>query len=341
MNKTTIITAILAIVAASALFNTKLTSGVTEVPKEVVIAFNQWKMTQNRLYASPEEHNHRLNVFYNNFQKVENVNNQDLDYKFKLNDFADMSAEEFSVKYLMKAQEAKAPEGAKVVTQEELVGSVNQAPDFNWCDPKYAKCSAVRRQGQCAAGYAFAGAKVLEYAFNVAGRGNNVWLSPQEYIDCSGNFGNAGCGGGFVSGAMQYSTYYGLNYENSYPYTDRQGSCQGTSQAFVPRSYNVIPSGNNGMIQQALNTQPLTVALDASQLQFYSSGIYNGPCSTTRITHFMTLIGYGTYNNNAYWRLENSWGTNWGQVGYMFMAKYTGFTSAPCGLPNLVVYPLV
>ena len=94
---------------------------------------------------------------------------------------------------------------------------------------------------------------------------------------------------------MQYSTYYGLNYENIYPYTDRQGTCKGTSGQFVPSSYNVIPSGNNGMIQQALNAQPLTVALDASQLQFYSSGIYSGPCSTTQITHFMTLIGYGTY----------------------------------------------
>jgi C1A family cysteine protease len=164
-------------------------------------------------------------------------------------------------------------------------------------------------------------------------------LSPQEYIDCSGNFGNAGCGGGYVTGSLQYSTYYGLAYDRNYPYTDRQGPCQGTTGQFVPSSYYVIPQGNNDMIQQALNNQPLSVALDASQLQFYSSGIYNGPCSTSRITHFMTLIGYGSHMGTNYWRLENSWGTNWGQLGYMFMQKYSGFGSAPCGLPNQVTYP--
>jgi hypothetical protein len=108
--------AIVAILAATALFNTELTSQVNEVPKEVVLAFNQWKTTQKRLYASPKEETHRLIVFYANYKKVENVNNQDLSYTFKLNDFADLSHEEFQAKYLMKAREVEKDSDAHVVT---------------------------------------------------------------------------------------------------------------------------------------------------------------------------------------------------------------------------------
>jgi hypothetical protein len=144
MNKTTAITAIIAIIAATALFRSDFNSSVDEIPKEVVFAFNQWKLGQKRLYASPEEQNHRLTVFYQNYQKVENVNSQELSYKFKLNDFADMSQEEFHVKYLMKAQEAKVPKGAKVAREEDFEPVLNQAADFNWCDNSRAKCSAVR-----------------------------------------------------------------------------------------------------------------------------------------------------------------------------------------------------
>jgi C1A family cysteine protease len=213
--------------------------------------------------------------------------------------------------------------------------------DYNWCAAPYNDCSAVRLQGQCAAGYAFSAAKVLEYAFNVSGKGNNIWLSPQEAIDCSGNFGNVGCNGGFVTNTLKYTTYYGLNYDKSYPYTDRQGACQGTTKMFMPRTYNLVPAGNNDMIKQSLHSQPLSAGLDATQLQFYHQGIYNGPCSTTKITHFMTLIGYGSYQGTDYWRLENSWGTSWGQAGYMFMQRYSGFNYSPCGISQQVTYPVL
>lgn len=228
MNKSIAFTTILAVIVATVFFCSDLNRSTPEVPKEVILAFNEWKMSSKRLYASPEEQNHRLRVFYENYKKVESVNSQNLSYKFKLNDFADLSHEEFSAKYLMKPTKLQAPKGAKILTKEDLKGNeLQQAADFNWCQK--GKCSAVRLQGSCAAGYAFSGAKVLEYAFNVAGKGRNIWLAPQEYIDCSGNFGNMGCGGGYVTNALQYSTYYGLAYETNYSYTDRQGVCRGTS----------------------------------------------------------------------------------------------------------------
>jgi hypothetical protein len=134
-----IATALIAMVMATVLFNTDLTNNVSsQVPQEVVVAFNEWKLSQKKLYASPEEGSHRLKVFYANYQKVESVNSQDLSYKFKLNDFADLSHEEFIAKFQMEAREVEILEGAKIAKEEDFPQQeVNQTPasDFNYCEP--------------------------------------------------------------------------------------------------------------------------------------------------------------------------------------------------------------
>ena len=344
MNKSTILVTILAIIAAGALYKTREVAAINEIPNEVIFAFNQWKLSQKRLYFSPEEQNHRLSVFHTNYIKVNQVNEQKLSYTFKLNDFADLSHEEFVARYLQKPVDYKTPEDVQILTSEDfqdLPNSLTQVSDLNWCDSTRRACSAVRKQGTCASGYAFASSKVLEYANNVAKKSSNKWLSPQEYIDCSANFGNGACQGGYIANSMKYSITYGLNYDANYQYIDRQQPCKGVSNLFKPRSFSQISSGDNLSIQTGLTQRPWAVSLDASRLQFYSQGIYDGPCSTTSITHFMTLIGFGQSGGKDYWRLENSWGTAWGQSGYIFMRKYQGKSSEPCGVPNYVTGPLV
>ena len=122
---------------------------------------------------------------------------------------------------------------------------------------------------------------------------------------------------------------------------DRQGLCMLTTGQFRPRTYAQVTPQDTNAIQLAVNQRPWAASLDASQLQFYSYGVYDGPCSTTNFTHFMTIIGYGNSGGKDYWRLENCWGTNWGQNGYMFIAKYSGYTRMPCGLPNGVAGPVL
>lgn len=65
------------------------------------------------------------------------------------------------------------------------------------------------------------------------------------------------------------------------------------------------------MMQTALLSNPLLVAIDASQVSFgeYSGGIYDDPnCSTTQPDHMLMVIGYGTENGNDYWICKNTWG---------------------------------
>ena len=272
MNKQTLATILLAIATSTTLYSFQNQEPVTTIPQKVVIAFNEWKRGRNRFYGSPSEENHRLNVFYKNYQMVESVNSQNLSYTFGLNDFSDLSSEEFAAKYLQKAEKFVCPEGVEWITRENsnLNTSLKQSGDFdfNHCDQNAVPrvCSAVRTQGNCAAGYAFSTAKVLEYAFNKFAKGPGLWLSPQEYVDCSANFGNAACNGGNIVNSLQYSMNYGLRQDSAYPYTDVFGRCQPlTTKQNAPLNIRGV-NYDNALLEDAVRNQPVSVAIDASQL---------------------------------------------------------------------------
>ena len=76
------------------------------------------------------------------------------------------------------------------------------------------------------------------------------------------------------------------------------------------------------MAQLVANNYVLTVAMDANDFQFYSSGVYSQSTCTQTVNHGMAIVGYGTHTDGqAYWLIKNSWGTGWGMNGYMMMPR--------------------
>ena len=86
---------------------------------------------------------------------------------------------------------------------------------------------------------------------------------------------------------------------------------------------------------------PLSVAMDATKLQFYKGGVFNpSSCSTTTLNHALLMVGYGTDETDGdYFIIKNSWAEKWGEDGYFKIAKQDD--AGVCGINTAVVSGVV
>merc|ERR1712014_407178 len=69
----------------------------------------------------------------------------------------------------------------------------------------------------------------------------------------------------------------------------------------------------------ALASQPVSETVNAGDMQFYSNGVVTGGCSG-QINHAVIAVGYGSAGED-YFKIRNSWGTSWGEAGYIRLAQ--------------------
>ena len=96
-------------------------------------------------------------------------------------------------------------------------------------------------------------------------------------------------------------------------------------------------------MKNAVASQPITVGIQADDsFQFYSSGVYTGPCGNTEINHAVTIVGYNTTRGNVpYWIIKNSWGTDWGEKGYVRFRRNVKNPMGLCGIATDATYPII
>uniref|UniRef100_A0A3B4FQE9 Cathepsin L1-like n=1 Tax=Pundamilia nyererei TaxID=303518 RepID=A0A3B4FQE9_9CICH len=202
----------------------------------------------------------------------------------------------------------------------------------------------VKDQGFCGSCWAFSTTGAIE-AQLYKKTGQLISLSEQNLVDCSKSFGTYGCSGAWMANAYDYVVSNGLESSNTYPYTsvDTQ-PCFYDSRLAVAhiRDYRFIPRGDEQAMADALATiGPITVAIDADHASFlfYSSGIYDEPnCNPNNLNHAVLLVGYGSQEGQDYWIIKNSWGTGWGEGGFMRIVR-NGQNA--CGLASYALYPIL
>nr|KJB14608.1 hypothetical protein B456_002G133800 [Gossypium raimondii] len=106
--------------------------------------------------------------------------------------------------------------------------------------------------------------------------------------------------------------------------------------------YEDVPVNDEKALKKAVANQPVSVAIEAGgrSFQLYQSGIFDGKCGT-QLDHGVTAVGYGTEKGKDYWIVKNSWGSSWGEAGYIRMARNVANTvTGKCGIAMEASYPI-
>ncbi|KAK9050238.1 hypothetical protein SSX86_030790 [Deinandra increscens subsp. villosa] len=308
----------------------------------------QWMARYGRKYKDVEEKERRSQIYQENVQYIEsfNINAMNKGYKLAVNEFADLTNEEFiTTRNRFKAHECSPSTSA---FRYENVTAVPTSVDWR----KKGAVTPIKDQGQCGKQHklcrccwAFSAVAAMEGITQLK-TGKLVSLSEQELVDCDTSGVDQGCEGGLMDNAFDFIiSNKGLTTETNYPYTGVDGTCNSNEEsnhAATITGHEDVPANSETALLKAVASQPVSVAIDASgsDFQFYSSGVFKGDCGT-ELDHGVTAVGYGTSDDGTkYWLVKNSWGTSWGLEGYIMMQRDVEAKEGICGIAMQASYPI-
>ncbi|CAL5411387.1 unnamed protein product [Camellia sinensis] len=301
----------------------------------------QWMVDHGRVYQDDAEKEMRFKIFNDNVQFIESFNSAgNRPYKLSINQFADLTNEEFQASrngYKIPSH----PRLSKTTPfRYENVTAVPTSMDWR----KKGAVTPIKDQGQCGSCWAFSTIAATEGITQLT-TGKLISLSEQELVDCDRSGKDAGCEGGYMEGGFAFIVQNkGIATETIYPYSATDGTCntkKEASHAAKISGYENVPANSESALLKAVANQPISVSIDAggASFQFYSNGIFTGDCGTD-LDHGVTAVGYGTTaDGTKYWLVKNSWGTSWGEEGYIRMQRNVAAKEGLCGIAMDSSYP--
>ncbi|CAN4095503.1 unnamed protein product [Withania somnifera] len=306
----------------------------------IIDLFETWMEKHSKIYRSIEEKLHRFEIFRDNLKHIDERNKIVSNYWLGLNEFADLSHDEFKKIYLgLKVQNERSNDES---IQEFIYRDFVDLPkSVDW--RKKGAVTDVKNQGSCGSCWAFSTVAAVE-GINQIKTGNLTSLSEQELIDCDTKY-NSGCNGGLMDYAFQFIVSQGgLHKEDDYPYLMEEGICdekRDESEVVTIDGYHDVPTNDEQSLLKALANQPVSVAIEASgrDFQFYKGGVFDGHCGTA-LDHGVAAVGYGSTKGMDYIIVKNSWGPKWGEKGYIRMKRNTGKAQGLCGINKMASFPI-
>jgi len=330
--------------------------------EEALNDFKAFKAKHQREYSNDAEEEERFSNFHASLERVRVHNSQPGQTFMKgINQFSDMSDQEFKRKVLMTAQNCSATQKASKRAGAWRQNSPIDLPKrMDWRER--GAVSEVKNQGHCGSCWTFSTTGCLEAHLAIK---YDAWhaprLSEQQLVDCAQAFDNHGCNGGLPSHAFEYVRHSGgLDTEFHYPYAGKDGKCSfkgrgGDASAagpFQPTSAGVgvqVPGGSVNLtvgdedsLKYYLATHgPVSIAFQvADDFRDYSGGVYTSSVCKNKpgdVNHAVLAVGYGVDpdSQKPYWLVKNSWDYSWGDEGFFKIEAFKNM----CGVADCMSFP--
>jgi cathepsin L len=208
---------------------------------------------------------------------------------------------------------------------------------FSWNDQGVGP--SIRQQGNCGSCWAISAVEAVEAQLQKNGAGADVRLSAQALVDCVPNpqhcGGSGGCDGATGELAYSFMRDVGLPLDADHHYTARTGKCPMVSDDISAKTawpsqtrarvsgWNQLPSNQGKPVMEALVQEgPVVIAVDADNWFDYDHGVFDGCDKDATLGHAVLLKGYGQDGDQKYWQIQNSWGADWGESGFIRILRH-------------------
>lgn len=331
--------------------------------------FKEYIRKYNKTYNNNTAYEKRFDNFKKSMEEIEKLNqystSSEHSAKYGPTIFSDMSKDEFSEIHLSDEKpkwkdnrnihkrhghhdkHSNLQSGQNSVSdgssKEDLKNRFRRAIEaglpkmLDWRNRNFV--NNIRNQGLCGACWAFSVVGVIETMVAIK-TGKLPSLSVQEMIDCAKD-GNYGCLGGDTCSLLSWlqSNSITIEPELLYPLETSATVCKmhtNNTVGIKVAGFSCMELvGNEGKILKMIaNHGPVAVAVNALSWQHYLGGVIQFHCSGDRldVNHAVELIGYDLTAEVPHYIVRNSWGTSFGDKGYMKLA----IGSNICGLANEV-----
>jgi C1A family cysteine protease len=289
--------------------------------KKEMLLFENWFTLHKKVYKNAE-YEYRLKIFKDNLDLIESHNKSNSSYKLGQTIFADLTDEEFMSmfpkmdKYTPKEKSKKKVKKTVRESKSEKIEELKLEKQVDWV--ALGKVVPPQDQMKCGSCYAFSATAAAESLYAIQNNTKAIPFSKQYMVDCGYKVGLRGCDGGISYDAFNFLKNFGAIYEKDDPYYAVERKCYLKNPVFKISGAKSIPSKVVNLLEE-ISKGPILVTIEiVPSLKLYDGGVYEtkAPCGFF-FNHAVTGVGYNLNTEYPYIYLKNSWGTEWGENGYL------------------------
>lgn len=296
-------------------------------------SFLNWMRNTNQIYTG-ESYFFRMHNYINTIDLINKHNEDNKQYKLSPNRYSHLTDSElksiFSYKNY-KPHPQSTPRFSDYVPPESL----------DWRNDNIV--TSVKNQLTCGSCWSFSSIAVVE-SLLARTEGILISLSAQSLVDCCTLCnGCLGCDPTIALDWIIQNSTGVLPSEQSYPYAARQMQCNSAKFLNATRvnikAWDYVDFCNEtDLMVKCAEYGPVLCLMKANLWSFiyYTGGIfYEEGCSQFDYDHGVVVVGYGSENDQPFWIVKNSMGAEWGEEGYIRLARNKGNM---CGIATRSIY---